>query len=59
LLKFGETVLIKRKRTFENCRLEEKVAKVRQEEEERIRADVANKAARSALGESVSSYVIR
>lgn len=52
LLKFGETVLIKRKRTFENCRLEEKVAKVRQEEEERIRADVANKAARSALGEA-------
>ena len=58
-MKFGETVLIKRKRTFENCRLEEKVAKVRQEEEERIRADVANKAACSALGESVLSYVIR
>mmetsp|Transcript_13555 Transcript_13555/g.59203 ORF Transcript_13555/g.59203 Transcript_13555/m.59203 type:complete len:414 (-) Transcript_13555:325-1566(-) len=52
LLRFGETILVKRKRVFHNSRLEDKVAKVRQEEEERIRADVANKAARNALGEA-------
>jgi len=52
LLRFGETILVKRKRVFDNSRLEDKVAKVRQEEEERIRADVANKAARNALGEA-------
>lgn len=43
----------KRKRDFEeNTFLKEKVAKVQQEEEERIRATVANQAARDALGES-------
>lgn len=52
MLRFGETILVKRKRVFDNSRLEDKVAKVRQEEEERIRADVANKAARNALGEA-------
>ena len=55
LLRFGETILVKRKRVFDNSRLEDKVAKVRQEEEERIRADVANKAARNALGERIHS----
>mmetsp|Transcript_12210 Transcript_12210/g.51388 ORF Transcript_12210/g.51388 Transcript_12210/m.51388 type:complete len:347 (-) Transcript_12210:954-1994(-) len=55
LLRFGETIVVKRKRVFDNSRLEDKVAKVRQEEEERIRADVANKAARNALGERIHS----
>lgn len=51
LLRVGQTILNKRKRDVEeNTFLKEKVAKVRQEEEERIRATAANQAARDALG---------
>jgi len=51
LLRVGESILSKRKSYFEeDSHLKEKVAKIRQEEEERIRATIANEAARSALG---------
>ena len=51
LLRVGDTILSKRKRDFEvNKSLKEKVEKVRQEEEDRLRATVTNDAARSALG---------
>ena len=53
LLRVGQSLLSKRKQDVEeNSSLKERVAKVRQEEEERVRADVANRAARSALGSS-------
>mmetsp|Transcript_5461 Transcript_5461/g.13838 ORF Transcript_5461/g.13838 Transcript_5461/m.13838 type:complete len:177 (+) Transcript_5461:1099-1629(+) len=53
LLRVGQSILSKRKRDFEdNSSLKERVTKVRQEEEERIRASVANEAARSALGDA-------
>lgn len=54
LLRVGQSILSKRKRDFEeNTFLKEKVARVQQEEEERIRATVANQAARDALGKLV------
>jgi len=53
LLRVGESISSKRKRDFiENSTLKERVAKVQQEEEDRIRASVTNQAARSALGEA-------
>jgi len=53
LLRVGQSILNKRKRDFEeNSFLKDKVAKVRQEEDERIRATVANQAARDALGDA-------
>ena len=52
LLRVGQSIMNKRKRDLEeNTFLKEKVAKVQQEEEERIRAAAANQAARDALGE--------
>ena len=51
MLRVEESILSKRKSYFEeDSHLKEKVAKIRQEEEERIRATIANEAARSALG---------
>jgi len=51
LLRVGQSILCKRKQDVEeNSSLKDRVAKVRQEEEEIIRANVANRAARSALG---------
>ena len=40
----------RRTRAGDDSHLKEKVARIRQEEEERIRATIANDAARSALG---------
>jgi hypothetical protein len=51
LLRVGQSISSKRKQDVEeNSSLKERVAKVRQEEEERIRANDANRAARNALG---------
>mmetsp|Transcript_12645 Transcript_12645/g.49237 ORF Transcript_12645/g.49237 Transcript_12645/m.49237 type:complete len:358 (-) Transcript_12645:2002-3075(-) len=51
LLRVGESILSKRRtRAGDDSHLKEKVARIRQEEEERIRATMANDAARSALG---------
>ena len=54
LLRFGESVMSKRKRADleDNAQLKEKVARARQEEEERRRALVANQAAQAALGDT-------
>jgi len=53
LLRVGESILSKRRtRAGDDSHLKEKVARIRQEEEERIRATMANDAARSALGDA-------
>ena len=59
LLRVGQSIMNKRKRDLEeNTFLKEKVAKVQQEEEERIRAAAANQAARDALGEYLFFFLI-
>lgn len=53
LLRAGESIMSKRRtRAGDDSHLKEKVARIRQEEEERIRATIANDAARSALGDA-------